>query len=107
MKKYVVVIDGGRIVANGTPLELKNVYTGDFISLYNVDEMDVKMLGLSYEKINDEYRIEVENTSKVTELIIKHPSLFKDYEVVKGKMDDVFLAITGKKLDDTKDNGGI
>ena len=32
------------------------------------------------------------------ELIIKYPSIFVDYEVTKGKMDDVFLAVTGKKL---------
>ena len=24
--------------------------------------------------------------------------MIKDYEIVKGKMDDVFLAVTGKKL---------
>ena len=31
-------------------------------------------------------------------LIISHPEIFKDYEIIKGKMDDVFLAVTGKKL---------
>ena len=29
---------------------------------------------------------------------ISHQDLFTDYEVVKGGMDDVFLAVTGKKL---------
>lgn len=27
-----------------------------------------------------------------------HQELFRDYEVVKGGMDDVFLAVTGKAL---------
>ncbi len=31
---YVVIIDSGKITAKGTPLELKNTYTGDFITLY-------------------------------------------------------------------------
>ena len=31
---YVVIIDGGKISAEGTPLDLKNTYTGDFITLY-------------------------------------------------------------------------
>lgn len=35
---------------------------------------------------------------KATELIIKNPDIFKDYEVIKGKMDDVFMAVTGKNL---------
>ena len=30
--------------------------------------------------------------------ILAHPELFQDYEIVKGKMDDVFLAVTGRKL---------
>lgn len=95
---YVVILDRGQIVARGTPVELKNEYTGDFITLYGVDEEEVKKLNLPYEKIQNSYRIEVENTSKATELILNNPSLFKDYEIQKGKMDDVFLSVTGKKL---------
>lgn len=95
---YVVILDRGQIVARGTPVELKNEYTGDFITLYGVDEKEVKKLNLPYEKIQNSYRIEVEDTSKATELILNNPSLFKDYEIQKGKMDDVFLSVTGKKL---------
>lgn len=95
---YVVILDRGQIVARGTPVELKNEYTGDFITLYGVDEEEVKKLNLPYEKIQNSYRIEVEDTSKATELILNNPSLFKDYEIQKGKMDDIFLSVTGKKL---------
>ena len=95
---YVVIIDSGKIAAEGTPLELKNTYTGDFITLYNVNEEDVKKLQLQYQKIKDAYRLEVKNTAQATELIRKNPQLFFDYEITKGKMDDVFLAVTGKKL---------
>ena len=28
----------------------------------------------------------------------QHQDIFRDYEVVKGGMDDVFLAVTGKVL---------
>lgn len=40
----------------------------------------------------------MDDTKQATELILAYPSLFVDYEVEKGKMDDVFLAVTGKKL---------
>ena len=30
--------------------------------------------------------------------VMKYPEIFVDYEIVKGKMDDVFLAATGKNL---------
>ena len=42
--------------------------------------------------------MEVEDTKTATELILKYPEIFSDYEIRKGKMDDVFLAVTGKKL---------
>lgn len=96
---YVVILDSGKISAEGTPLELKNTYTGDFITLYGVDEATVKTLGVEYEQIRDAYRLSVPNTAKATELITKHPDIFSDYEITKGKMDDVFLNVTGKKLE--------
>ena len=95
---YVVILDGGKIAAEGTPLELKNTYTGDFITLYGVADTSVKKLGLPYEVIRDACRVSVPNTAAATELIIKYPEIFKDYEITKGKMDDVFLSVTGKKL---------
>ena len=96
---YVVIIDSGRIVAKGTPLQLKNTYTGDFITLYSVREEAVKTLGVDYEPLRDAYRLAVPDTAAATALIVKHPDVFKDYEITKGKMDDVFLAVTGKALE--------
>ncbi len=95
---YVVIIDSGKIAAKGTPLDLKNAYTEDYITLYNTDEAKVTSLGMPYEKIRDAYRLRVPDTAKATELIISRPDLFCDYEITKGKMDDVFLNVTGKKL---------
>lgn len=95
---YVVILDSGAIAAEGTPLELKNRYTGDFITLYSVDEQQLKALSLPYEKVGESFRVEVKNTNEATRLIMQYPSLFTDYEITKGKMDDVFLAATGKKL---------
>ena len=95
---YVIILDSGKISAKGTPLELKNKYTGDFISIYNISKEDVDKLGVKYEVTRDGFKIYVSNTLEATDLIIKYPDIFIDYEVIKGKMDDVFLAVTGKKL---------
>ncbi|MGN0797030.1 MAG: ATP-binding cassette domain-containing protein [Christensenellales bacterium] len=95
---YIVILDAGKIVAEGTPLELKNNYTGDFVTVYGVQEEVVKGLGLKYEKIKDAYRISVKNTQEAKELIVNNGDLFNDFEITKGKMDDVFLSVTGKKL---------
>lgn len=95
----VVIIDKGVIVAKGTPIELKNRYTGDFITIYGTSKHKIEELGLPYEAGSGGYRIQVKNTAEATSLIVKHPDLFVDYEVEKGKMDDVFLAVTGKRAE--------
>lgn len=95
---YVIILDGGKIAGEGTPLELKNTYAGDFVTLYGVEESAVKALGCAYTAVRDGWRIEVPNTGEATKLILENPALFTDYEITKGKMDDVFLAVTGKKL---------
>ena len=82
---------------------MKNEHTGDFITLYGVREEDVLPLGLPYERVSDAIRIPVPNTAAATALILAHPALFTDYEIVKGKMDDVFLAVTGKTLSGGED----
>lgn len=95
---YIVVLDAGNIVAEGTPMELKNKYTGDYITIYNIKEEEVKKLGVPYKAIREGFKIEVKNTLEATNMIVNNQEIFKDYEIVKGKMDDVFLAVTGKVL---------
>lgn len=100
---YVVIINKGQIVAEGSPLALKNTYTGDYITIYGIDENTVKTLSVKYERIKNGFRIFVPNTAAATELIVKHPLIFKDYEITKGKMDDVFLAVTGYQTENKED----
>ena len=97
---YVVILNSGTISAFGTPLELKNKYTADYITLFDANETEVKKLGVEYEPLKNAFRISVPNTSKATELIVAHPEVFVDYEITKGKMDDVFLNVTGQKLEE-------
>ena len=94
----VVILDKGKIAASGTPLELKNKYTGDYIRLYNTKESAAKKLKQKYDVLPDCIKIYVKNTAEATKLIIENPNIFKDYEITKGKLDDVFLAVTGKNL---------
>lgn len=94
---FVVILEGGKIAAEGTPLSLKNRYTADFITLYGADEETVMGLGLPYEKTPGGFRLSVSDTAQATRLILDRPEVFRDYEVTKGRMDDVFLAVTGRQ----------
>lgn len=98
----VVIMDGGEIVAHGTPNELKNEYSGDYIKLYRPEDSRVDFLlkgeGREFEYSGECYRIKLGSTSDARDFIAAHPDLSEDFEVVKGDMDDVFLRATGKKL---------
>lgn len=96
---HVVILESGSIAAEGTPFALKNQYAGDFVTVYGVDEASIRALGVPFEPLRDAYRLSVPNTRTVTELIVAHPDVFSDFEVAKGRMDDVFLAVTGKNLE--------
>ena len=94
---YVTILDKGRIIAKGTPLELKTQYATDILHLYGVDESEVKKLKLPYQKIHKDFQIKVKNSAVVTQLIVKHPELFQDFELIKSTLDDVFLTVTKSK----------
>lgn len=99
---HILIIDKGEKIAEGTPIELKDQYANDNIFIYDVTEEDIKKLNVDYAKIPSGYKIEVDSTETATKLIVSHPSIFKNYEIIKGKMDDVFLNVTGKKLEEVK-----
>lgn len=96
---YVVILDAGKIVARGTPIELKNAYTGDFVTFYGVSEKAVQALNKPYTITKSGIRVEVGSVKEVLDMFTNNAELFCDFEVIKGKMDDVFLNVTGKKLE--------
>ena len=54
-------------------------------------------LGFTYQ--NTFYKVAVSDSGAAMRFLAAHPALTADFEVVKGDMDDVFLNVTGKKLD--------
>ncbi|MCQ2569098.1 MAG: ABC transporter ATP-binding protein [Candidatus Saccharibacteria bacterium] len=96
---YTVILDKGKIIAEGTSIELKNKFASDVIYLYNTNEETVKKLNAPYQAIKNTYKIKIDSSAKATDLIVAHPEIFQDYEIIKGKMDDVFLAATGHQLE--------
>lgn len=98
----VVIMDDGIIVARGTPHELKTLYSGDYVKLYRPRDTETDALlgrmGAEFDYEGECYRVRTDGTAAARDLILAHPELAEDFEVVKGNMDDVFLRVTGKKL---------
>ena len=98
---YVVIIDSGKILAEGTPHNLKNEFASDFIKFYNHREDAQKYFskhGYRTKNERDFTEIELNGTEEVAKFFKEKPELFEDFEVLKGNMDNVFLKVTGKDL---------
>ncbi len=98
---YVVIIDGGKIVAKDTPNNLKNQFAYDFIKIYQFDNklLDIlKKKKIEFNQQKEFIEIEMKNTQEAKKFLVENQESIFDFEVVKGKMDNVFLNVTGKHL---------
>lgn len=98
---YVVILDGGKKVAEGTPHELKTQYATDFIRFYaHLDEAEqiFAQLGCGIKRERDFLEVEIDSTAQVAQYLQSYPAIFTDFEVQKGNMDVVFLKVTGKSI---------
>ncbi len=100
---YVVIMDKGNIIARGTPLELKNQYSGDYVVIHHKKEDQIEALlnqsGHKYRYSKDlkSYYVIVNDAKGAIAFIEKYKSILDDFEVEKGDMDDVFLNATGSR----------
>lgn len=98
----VAIIDKGRIVARGTPNELKDRYASDILRLYTGDltsmQQTLRQMGITGEARSDAVFIQVKDSMKALEILKMVESKIEGFEVVKGSMDDVFIQITGKAI---------
>lgn len=105
---YVVIMNKGNIIARGTPTELKNAYSGDYILFYHKRENEIDdlisrdSLSYTYNPDSKYYQIKVTSSPEAIAFLEKHKDIVQDFEVRKGDMDDVFLNITGLKKTDAE-----
>lgn len=101
---YVVVIDGGKVVVEGTPIALKEKYASDHIrmkplpSKVAIFEKKLKAKKVHYTKINDIYDVNLKDSFGSLPLVNYLKPYLENFEVLNGTMDDVFLNITGKEI---------
>ena len=99
---YVIVIDDGKIAAEGTPTTLCQQYAQDKLIL-NCADMDkvkacLKAQDVSYTRVADNLVVPIHDSFESLPLIETCREHLKGFEVSVGSMDDAFLGITGKEL---------
>lgn len=102
-----VIIDKGRLVASGSPAELKAQYTCDRLLLTPHDasalEKQLQILDLDWSKTADTYRINIASTAQSIDLLHGLKENIRFYEVLRGSMDDVFLTVVGEKSQESEE----
>ena len=97
---HVVILDKGRIVTCGTPAELKTRYTHSRLVWYTAksERSEALISTVSTNFVYDADHYSIDTDGNLTEFIFANREEIKDYEFIKGTMDDVFLNLTGKEL---------
>ncbi len=103
----IIIIDKGRILAEGTTFELKEKYAKDKLRLYFPKESFKDIRKLASEMISPGEadikqtaygaRIYLNNSLDAIGVISDVKSYINGFEVIQGNMDDVFLNVTGKE----------
>jgi multidrug/hemolysin transport system ATP-binding protein len=99
---WVSIIDGGRIVAEGTPHDLKEKYSTDQLRLTPIDrQLTEKWLscrGCTCDQVADQLLVPVKDSLEAFGLLQELSGTYTAFEVVGGNMDDVFINITGHRI---------
>ena len=96
----VVIIDNGVIVAEGSSEELRLKYSNDRVKIIPNNNLEkiLKEDKIDYYVVNDTINIILDNCFDGLDLVEKYKKHIREFEILRGDMDDVFLNITGRKL---------
>lgn len=98
----VAIIDHGKIVASGTPTELRSKYSNDHLRMTALVEDDlVRFLDqekIPYKQGAGYIEVPVQSSMKALELLKRVEPMIRNFEVIGGTMDDVFINITGREI---------
>lgn len=96
---HVVIINKGRIVTEGTPALLKAKYSHDRLKVVPKDKErlveTLEQAKRAFQKVADQYIMLVKDADDAIDLIETLKDNIKQFEVIKGTMDDVFINVIG------------
>ncbi|HKM34590.1 MAG TPA: ATP-binding cassette domain-containing protein [Lachnospiraceae bacterium] len=102
---HIAVIDNGVLKQYGTPFGLKEQYAKDKLRLIPKNGCEKKLenelveLQCTYKKKEEYFVINLADSMLSFPILKKVSEMIRGYEMLQGSMDDVFLNITGKALD--------
>lgn len=95
----VIVMNNGEIIVSDTPEQLRIKYSNDVLKvLGNLENIKTGLNGFDYKEYKDYLEIKLDNSVDSIDLLQKIKKDVKAFEVIRGNMDDVFLNLTGTRL---------
>jgi ABC-2 type transport system ATP-binding protein len=106
----IAIIDHGKIVANGTPRELKASLGGDVVVLTGASAgaraaLEALPFVRKAEEKGKELRLTVENAAAHLPRIVQAAGAVEAVDVRTARLEDVFIALTGRALRDASEEG--
>ncbi len=98
----VIIIDKGKIIAEGSPIELKEKFSKNTLKIYvdnlerNTNKLKEIFNNVEYDK--DHYSIKIDNMDFFKVEDKEFQNLLKDIEIIKGNLQDVFINVAGKRF---------
>lgn len=96
---HVVIINKGKIVAEGTPAQLKETYSHDRLKIVPKDKKELVAWlegnKINYKKVSDQYVIPTEDSEQAIKIIEQTKTNIQVFEMIQGTMDDVFIEVIG------------
>ncbi|MDA3849797.1 MAG: ABC transporter ATP-binding protein [Spirochaetaceae bacterium] len=97
---HVAILDKGLLKVQGTPAELRQKYCRDHLRLIPKDENKIRDLLKGYELIQRPGYLELPLKDSLQGLPVlnKVENHLQGFELIRGTMDDVFIAVTGRQI---------
>ncbi len=96
----IVVIDKGEIVAFGSSEKLRTKYSYDRVKILPKKGLKevLKKENIPYYEVNNTINIKIKTCFDGLPIVERFKDYIKEFEIIRGDMDDVFLNITGHHL---------
>lgn len=97
---HVVILDKGKVIARGTPAELKSSFASSKLFWYTErsEANDQTAASINSKIIYDADHYSILFDKDILDILSANKDKFKDFEIIKGSMDDVFLNLTGRMI---------
>lgn len=96
----IIIMDHGKIIAQGSPSELLAEHFDDTILQLPIDDFTVSVEQLSFPVLQTEGYIEIstKDVDEVIKQLVLHGVSLSNLEIRPRTLDDLFLQLTGKEL---------